>query len=107
MKYENKIEQNVKNEFNKFKSEILKQSPKTIFESAGEIFFYGEIYTYISENDLSENFSAEKLKVLYDCGENLISIFYDEYLSREHSTVSSWDGIYDLIEQFLEVKLSV
>lgn len=107
MKYENKIERNVKKEFDKFKSQMLKQSPKAIFESAGKIFFYEEIYTYISENDLSENFSAEKLKVLYDCGENIISLLYDEYLSREYSTVSSWDGIYDLIERFLEVKLSV
>lgn len=47
MSHDEIITNNVKEEFDAFKKEQISKMPITIFENAGKIHFYKEIFTYI------------------------------------------------------------
>ena len=79
MSYDEIISKNVKKEFEEFKKEQISKLSITVFENAGKIHFYNEIFTYIQNNTLDDIFRKNELKALAECKTKLISLMYDEY----------------------------
>lgn len=102
MYYDEIITQNVKQEFENFKSEQISRLPITVFENAGKIHFYKEIFTYVSNNTLEDIFNKADLKCLAQCKEKLISILYEEYISKEHLSITNWETIQEIFESYLK-----
>lgn len=101
MSYADILEENVKKEFADFKSTQLSLKPELLFDNACKIRFYKEIYNYITENELSKDYDWQNIKRLASCNQ-IISLLYDEYLSKEHLSIDSWESIQELIESFLD-----
>lgn len=101
MSYDEIISKNVKKEFEEFKKEQISKLPITVFENAGKIHFYKEIFTYVSNNTLDDIFSKSELKTLAECKTKLICILYEEYLSKEHLCISNWEAIQEIFESYL------
>lgn len=102
MSHDEIITNNVKEEFDAFKKEQISKMPITIFENAGKIHFYKEIFTYISNNNLQDIFSNNDLKRLVNCKNKLIWLLYEEYLSKERLSITNWETIQEIFESFLE-----
>lgn len=100
MSYEEIINDNIKAEFDAFKSGQLLKPQISIFENAGKIHFYKEIFGYISGNTLSDIFNQKELKKLSEC-RKLIGLLYEEYLSKEHLNIANWSAIHKLFNSFL------
>lgn len=96
------ISKNVKKEFEKFKQEQISRLPITVFENAGKIHFYNEIFTYIQNNTLGDIFNANELKALAECKTKLISLMYDEYCSKENLSITNWEAIQEIFESYLK-----
>lgn len=106
MSYINILEENVKKEFADFKSKQLNLNPEQIFDNACRIHFYKEIYNYIIGNDFSEDYNWRDIKKLAICSQ-IISLLYDEYLSKEHLSVDNWECIREIIESFLDERSNI
>ena len=102
MGYEEIIAKSVKAEFEAFKKSQITKSAITVFENAGKIHFYKEIFTYISNNNLQDIFSNNELMRLANCKNKLIRLLYEEYLSKEHLSITNWEAIQEIFESFLE-----
>lgn len=102
MSYNEIISKNIKEEFDAFKKDQISKLPITIFENAGKIHFYNEIFTFVSSNTLDDIFNRKQLKMLADCKTNLISIMYDEYCSKENLGITNWDSIQEIFESYLK-----
>ena len=102
MSYNEIITKNAKKEFDKFKKEQISRLSITVFENAGKIHFYNEIFTYIQNNTLDDIFSENELKVLAECKTNLISLMYDEYCSKENLSITNWEAIQEIFESYLK-----
>ena len=102
MSYVEIISINVKEEFEEFKKTQLSKLPITIFENAGKIHFYKEIFTFVNNNTLDDIFSENELKVLVECKTNLISLMYDEYCSKENLSITNWESIQEIFESYLK-----
>lgn len=102
MSYDEIISKNVKKEFEEFKKEQISKLPITVFENAGKIHFYNEIFTYINNNTLEDIFSKNELKVLAECQTSLISLMYDEYCSKENLSITNWEAIQAIFESYLK-----
>lgn len=100
--YDEIISKNVKAEFEEFKKEQIARLSITVFENAGKIHFYNEIFTYIQNNTLDDIFSKNELKALTECKTRLISILYEEYLSKEHLCISNWEAIQEIFNSYLK-----
>lgn len=102
MYYDEIIRKNVKIEFEAFKKEQIIKSPITLFENAGKIHFYTEIFTYIINNVLDDIFDKNELKALAECKNKLISLMYDEYCSKENLSITNWEAIQEIFVSFLK-----
>ena len=102
MSYNEIITKNAKKEFDKFKKEQISRLSITVFENAGKIHFYNEIFTYIQNNTLDDIFGKNELKVLAECKTNLISLMYDEYCSKENLSITNWEAIQEIFESYLK-----
>ena len=102
MSFDERIYKNVKKEFEEFKKTQLSKLPITIFENAGKIHFYKEIFTFVNNNTLDDIFSENELKVLVECKTNLISLMYDEYCSKENLSITNWESIQEIFESYLK-----
>lgn len=102
MSYDEIISKNAKKEFEEFKKEQISRLSITVFENAGKIHFYNEIFTYIQNNKLDDIFSENELKTLAECKTKLISLMYDEYCSKENLNISNWEAIQEIFESYLE-----
>lgn len=100
MTYDSILTESVKMEFETFKKEQVSNPSEVIFNNAGIIHFYNEIYTYITENNLNPILGWRKIKKLVSHNE-IIRLLYDEYLSKEYLSITNWDAIQEIIESFL------
>lgn len=102
MSYDEIISKNVKKEFEEFKKEQISRLPITVFENAGKIHFYNEIFTYVHNNALEDIFCKEELETLAECKTSLISLMYDEYCSKENLSIANWEAIEKIFESYLK-----
>ena len=100
MYYDEIVINNVKKEFALFKKEQISKLSISVFENAGKIHFYKEIFSYISGNTLSDIFNQNELKKLSEC-RKLIGLLYEEYLSKEHLNIANWSAIHKIFDSFL------
>lgn len=100
--YSEKIQNNVDLEYTAFKNEKLQESKDDIFEDSGIIHFYKEVHNFFSGNDLTDAFDLPELIILSDCKDKLISILYEEYLSKEQLSIATWDNIREIIDSYLK-----
>ena len=101
MAYEEIIAKSVKSEYEAFKKDQTSKLPIAVFENAGKIHFYREIFNYVSNNNLPDIFSDDELKRLSGCKRNLIGLLYEEYLSKEQLSITNWETIQKIFESFL------
>ena len=87
--------------FTEFKEKMLGKSKEEIFGSNYEIRFYDEMKEFFTGCG-SESLKDHTVKVLVSLGNNLLSLLYVEYLSREYSSINSWDDICDWLDLYAE-----
>lgn len=78
MSYEDILTKNIKKEYTAFRKEQLSKSTETVFENAGKIHFYKNLYCYAVNSNLKTEFGLKDLKVLAS-HTNILSLLYDEY----------------------------
>ena len=101
MSYEDILTENIKKEYTVFRKEQLSQNTETVFENAGKIHFYKNLYCYAVNSNLKTEFALRDLKV-FASHTNILSLLYDEYLSNEFLSISSWEYIRKIFNAFLE-----
>lgn len=96
--YRNEVIGSVKEEYEIYREESLKQDPENIFDDCHHIYFNREVVDFITseENDLRLN----DYKGLYDaCDVFVLSNLWEHYLTTNHH-VTSWNDIKELIKDF-------
>lgn len=101
MSYEDILTKNIKKEYTAFRKEQLSKSTETVFENAGKIHFYKNLYCYAVNSNLKTEFGLKDLKVLAS-HTNILSLLYDEYLSNEFLSIGGWEYIRQIFNAFLE-----
>lgn len=101
MSYEDILTENIKKEYTAFRKEQLSQNTETVFENAGKIHFYKNLYCYAVNSNLETEFGLRDLKVLAS-HTNILSLLYDEYLSNEFLSIGGWEYIRQIFNAFLE-----
>ena len=100
--YADKIQNCTEEKFKKFKAEQIENTPEKVFENARQIYFYKELYVFLTYGDLRDDFEIDKLKILSDYGDELLDLLYEKYNKLENLSVSSGTGILDLFNSFFE-----
>ena len=100
--YADKIQNCTEEKYKKFKAEQIENTPEKVFENAGRIYFYRELYIFLTYGDLRDDFDVGKLKILSDYGDELLDLLYEKYNKLENLSVSSGTGIRDLFNSFFE-----
>ncbi|MFQ8953233.1 MAG: hypothetical protein ACLR56_09640 [Oscillospiraceae bacterium] len=100
MSYEDILTENIKKEYTVFRKEQLSQNTETVFENAGKIHFYKNLYCYAVNSNLKTEFGLRDLKVLASHTYSLVVI--DEYLSNEFLSIGGWEYIRQIFNAFLE-----
>ena len=101
MSYEDILKKKKKKEYTAFRKEQLSKSTETVFENAGKIHFYKNLYCYAVNSSLKTEFGLRDLKVLAS-HTNILSLLYDEYLSNEFLSIGGWAYIRQIFNAFLE-----
>lgn len=108
---DNKLQQlksNINAEFELFRDCIISNMrPEEVFNNAYRINFYQQIQDYllyVCSGDIDGVFDNNELDILINCGENLISNLYDEYITREYSRIGSYEECESLARDFIEVE---
>ena len=101
MSYEDILTENIKKEYTVFRKEQLSKNTETVFENAGKIHLYKNLYSYAVNSNLKTEFSLRDLKVLTS-HTNILSLLYDEYLSNEFLSIGGWEYIRQIFNAFLE-----
>ena len=99
--FEELLQHNVETEYSSFKTEMLNASSDEVFEHAGKIHFYIEIYNYILNNSLIDIFSKLELVRLVNYKKHLITCLFDEYLKYEHLAINTWDAVKEIFDSLL------
>ena len=102
MKTADRIKQNTELAFSQFKAYHLSRTKEEIFEKAGEIRFYTEVYEFLTGGDLDQYFEeTEQIKI--DAIEvRFLDLLYYEYLDDEYAKVDTWGDIHEFINSFFE-----
>ena len=62
MSYEDILTENIKKEYTVFRKEQLSQNTETVFENAGKIHFYKNLYCYAVNSNLKTEFALRDLR---------------------------------------------
>lgn len=90
------LKQNVTNEYETFKSNMLQEDPETIYNSFDEIYYYDSMYTYFTNCDYIDEKFIDKAYEKPNIIELTKSIYYETDI-----TVHTWDSIAELLEIYL------
>ncbi len=87
----------VMEQFNKYKAEMLTQSPERLFNCAYEIAKMTALKDYFTEiDDFSE------LNKLYLYADNILNMLYEYEWNYDEAQWNSWDDIYFMILDFIK-----
>lgn len=100
----NRVILSVRNEYDAFKTEMLKNSAEKVFENHSKIHFYCHLNDYF-DRDISDFDEYEKsaiAKIQETAPENMLSLLWDYYSDCEEPTVESYLDIHYLIKNYNE-----
>lgn len=86
----------VMEQFNKYKAEMVAQSPERIFNCAYEIAKMTALKDYLTETDIYE------LNELYPYADNILNMLYEYEWNYDEAQWSNWDNTYLMILDFIE-----
>jgi hypothetical protein len=89
-----KVKKEVGKEYYRFKRSVLHKKKHDIFESCQKIAFYASIYEYFLYN-LQISDVVMKRYIMFRL---LMEQLWNCYLKNEHTTVTTWKGIEELIQ---------
>lgn len=102
--YANKIQDCTEEKYKKFKAEQIENTSEKVFENSCQIYFYKELYIFLTYGDLRDDFETNELKKLAEYGEELLDLLYETNLKMENLSVSSRNNILNLFDSFLGKK---
>lgn len=76
MSYEDILTENIKKEYTAFRKNQLSQNTETVFENAGKIHFYKNLYCYAVNSNLKTAISKIPADFTFEIGRDLISFYY-------------------------------
>jgi hypothetical protein len=97
-----KLIENTRKSFEAFKTAELAKEKSEIFNNAYEIYFYSEVWGYISEGmGTGEDCSLESEVVtsLLSLGDGILESLYYLYIKWEYASVNSYDEIYNFLTE--------
>lgn len=86
----------VMEQFDKYKAEMLTQSPERIFNCAYKIAKMTALKDYLTETDIYE------LNKLYPYADNILNMLYEYEWNYDEAQWSNWDNTYLMILDFIE-----
>lgn len=98
--YRAEVWKSVDNEFDSFKSKILKESPEEIFYSNYKIKCFNEFHEAILAEE--GNLSSDCYKALYRERPNIIETLYDDFIDSDGYTLDTYGDTIEFIEDYCE-----
>lgn len=96
-----KLRENSKAAFERYRSKTLTLSKEEIFDESLSNHFYIAVSDYIASFGIEQSFGTDDITKLADLGEGILDVLYDEYLSYEECSVVTWNGIEELLRNYL------
>lgn len=91
------IRKNADTEFKNFKHLELQKSKEEIFKDNYKIRFFDEVHDFlICKTDLED----EDMEIIISDGLIFIALLYDFYLSKEYTSINTWEDISDMISEY-------
>ena len=86
----------VMEQFNKYKEEMVAQSPEKLFNHAYDIAKMAEIKDYLTEADVYE------IERLYPYADNILDTLHEYEWGYDEAQWTNWDDIYSMILDFIK-----
>lgn len=96
------IKTSVEDEYLAFKEDMLTKSSSYVFDRYYEIYFYKELYNYITSNDDLDNpvVTNKYFKCLKQDKGHILDKLFQYYLKSEYARINTWDEIEDFIKEY-------
>ena len=94
-----RVIERVAGEFEEFKSNLLRKSAEDVFYENYRIHVYTELCDVITE---SENLDDEYYLALDSAEGNLLADMYDDFITQEYASVSTYGDTVEFIENYCE-----
>lgn len=96
-----KLRKNSKAAFERYRSEMLTHSKEEVFNKSLRNHFYIAVSDYIGSFGIEQSFGTDDIAKLAELGECVLDVLYDEYLGYEECSVVTWNGIEELLRNYL------
>lgn len=96
-----KLRKNSKAAFERYRLKTLTLSKEEIFNESLRNHFYIAVSDYIAAFGIEQSLETNDIAELADLGVGVLDVLYYEYLSYEECSVVTWNGIEELLRNYL------